>query len=270
MIQDLNRRFKIIPVLDLKDGIVVRGIRGERAKYQAVISQLTASSEFSDVLGALHKGFGFTEYYIADLDALSSDGEKNQLRLIAQSIKTKGAPLSFMLDAGIREVADVAKVLETGVEKVIIGTETMPSLETLREIIRTFGSNCLVVSIDTNGSKVLSLSPQIAKWTPPEAIREIHKTGIREFILLQLARVGTGDGLDKALIQECLTVLAQNNSSSGALIVGGGISGYEDLRWLADNGLEGALVASVLHDGRLDPETVQALQDGRQYNRQQY
>ncbi len=263
MIHNLKKSFRIIPVLDLKDGLVVRGIRGERAKYQPVKSNLTSSAEFLKVMEAINLDFGLTEFYMADLDALISGGEKNQLSLINRKIITSIFPFSLMLDAGVHDVKSVAKVLQAGVNKVVVGTETLPSLEVLREIIDTFGSQCLVASIDTKDSKVISPSSQISKWSPPEAINQIYKVGIKDFILLQLTRVGTGEGLDKTLIQDCLSALSENGSPLGTLMVGGGISSYEDLRWLADNGVGGALVASALHDGRLDRKKFQAFHDGK-------
>ncbi|NLI93803.1 MAG: hypothetical protein GX434_16900 [Peptococcaceae bacterium] len=265
----MKRQFKIIPVLDLKDGLVVRGIRGDRAKYQPVQSKLTPSAEFSDVLEAFHTGFGFEEFYIADLDALTSGGERNQLSLLANRIKTNKPPVSFMVDAGIRDAAGIAGVVKAGVKKIVVGTETLLSLEALKEMVAVYDSRSLVVSIDIRGTEVISSSPEIARMTPAGAVREIRKTGIQDFILLQLGKVGTGEGLDKPLIQECLSVLAEMDRSDVTLLVGGGISGSEDLKWLADLGLDGALIASVLHDGKLGPDTVRALQDYTIYKSKQ-
>ncbi|WP_347489845.1 HisA/HisF-related TIM barrel protein [Desulfoscipio sp. XC116] len=256
----MKRQFKVIPVLDLKDGLVVRGIRGERDKYLPVQSALTTSAEYTDVLEAFYQGFGFTEFYIADLDALISGGRRNHLGLIGQRKKIKIPGLSFMADAGVHDAASVMGVCQTGVEKVIVGTETLPSFKDLREIIQAVGeSRRLVVSIDTKDRKVIGCSAEIAGLSPFDVIREIRKTGIRDFILLQLARVGTKEGLDKPFIQDCLRVLTDIDLDCTSLLVGGGISGYEDLRWLADNGLDGALVASALHDRRLTPGAVRKL-----------
>lgn len=252
---------RIIPVLDLKEGLVVRGIRGERAKYRPIESKIAVSAEFEDVLEVFYQGFGFTEFYVADLDALLSAGEKNHFALLFRAGKNKKQlRFSFMLDAGVRDAASAGLVLRAGAEKVIIGTETLLSLEGLKEIVKTLGPWRLVVSIDAKGGKILSPAPEIACLTPPEAIAEIRKAGIREFILLQLDRVGTGEGLDKPLIRECLQVLGGSAPHAGTLIVGGGVSGQEDLQWLAASGAAGALVASVLHDGLLDSETVRRLQ----------
>ncbi len=150
-------------------------------------------------------------------------------------------------------------MLRAGAEKVIIGTETLLSLEGLKEIVKTLGPRRLVVSIDAKGGKILSPAPEIACLTPPEAIAEIRKAGIREFILLHWTG-WEGGRTGQAVNRECLQVLGGSAPHAGTLIVGGGVSGQEDLQWLAASGAAGALVASVLHDGLLDSETVRRLQ----------
>jgi phosphoribosylformimino-5-aminoimidazole carboxamide ribotide isomerase len=262
-----ERGFRIIPVLDLKDGLIVRGIRGERSTYRAVQSRLTPSPEFSAVLKAFYEGFDFTEFYIADLDAIISGGEKNHLQLITGgrklTVREKSGNLafSFLVDAGIREAADVAGVLKAGIQKVIVGTETLRSVEALREMVVRYGAERLVASIDTQEAKVIGASPELNGGSPVEVIGKIGATGVQNFILLQLGKVGTGEGLDKPLIQACLAALTEKNGRQRRLLVGGGIAGREDLKWLKANGAAGALVASVLHDGRLKPDAVRALQD---------
>lgn len=257
MNNNLNRRFKIIPALDLMNGVVVQGLRGERSQYQPIKSVLTSSTEFWDVLDALKKHFGFTEFYIADLDAITSLGQKNQLNLLAPPAKKEG--YTFWVDVGICDLASAAKVFRENVHKAIVGTETLLSLEVLQEMILAFGSERIMVSIDTKDGKVISRSTAIAGLTPSEAIKEIRKMGIQEFILLELARVGTGSGLDKHLIQESLAVLTEECPFDGTLFLGGGVSGYEDLKWLAEQGVGGVLIASVLHNGIFDSKMIKRL-----------
>jgi phosphoribosylformimino-5-aminoimidazole carboxamide ribotide isomerase len=70
--------------------------------------------------------------------------------------------------------------------------------------------------------------------------------GVGAVIVLDLARVGTGAGLDFALIAR-----VRESTPGQMLLAGGGVRGYEDLARLADAGCDGALVATALHDGRL-------------------
>ena len=253
----MNKSFKIIPVLDLKEGIVVLGMKGERDKYKPLESILTSSVQVMEVIKAFYQKVYLTEYYLADLDAIGSSGERNQLSLIAEREKNGLEHISFMVDAGIKDKNDATIIFKTGVDRVVIGTETLSSLATLGEIIQAHGSQKLVVSIDIKHKQVLSPSPDIASLTPPEAIKKLSSTGIRNFIIIELDRVGTGLGLNKELIRDCVAACEENFVDT--LIIGGGISGFTDLKWLKDHGVTGALVASALHKGSLDLEMIRSL-----------
>lgn len=260
----MNKKpFRIIPALDLKDGVVVHGIRGEREKYQPIESVLSISSEFSAVVDGFVNQLGLKEFYIADLDAIMTSMKKDHLNFVEQknadSVKTL-EPISFMMDAGVYDVEGVGKVLEAGVDYVIIGTETLPSLVMLEEIINRYGTERIMVSLDIKENKILSSAMEITLLTPPQALRRLMELGIQQFILLELSKVGTGAGLNKALIRECLTILGeQTDKPVGSLILGGGVSGYEDLSWLVQMGVSGVIVATALHDGRLTREKLSQL-----------
>lgn len=255
----MKRKFQIITVLDLKDGVVVHGVNGERDKYRPIKSVLTASAEVPDVIDAFVKKLGLREFYLADLDAIISRGQKNQLSLICHEKRPGAAPLSFMVDAGVTDLNSVERIIKAGADQVVIGTETVPSLKVVRNIVETFGAERLIVSIDTKDLKILSPSPEISQMTPAQGIVEIARTGINQFIILELRRVGTGLGINRPLIVECLAAL-KGTDPSGTLIIGGGVSGYADLKWLAENGVEGALVASALHSGLVDGKMLRTLE----------
>lgn len=249
-----NKKFKIIPAIDLMDGAVVQGIRGERSRYRPIKSVLTSSVGFQDVLDAFNKHFGFTEFYIADLDAIISSGQKDQLKLIDSC--RKGKPYVFWVDAGIRDFASAEKVFKAEVHKAVVGTETLVSYEALKEIVSAFGFERVIVSIDTKDGRVLSPSSSIAGLKPPEAIKMLKKAGIRKFILLELDKVGTCSGPDIPLIRECLASLYEEGNRDETLILGGSIAGYEDIRRLSHEGVGGALVASVFHNGTLTQKSL--------------
>jgi uncharacterized protein related to proFAR isomerase len=79
--------------------------------------------------------------------------------------------------------------------------------------------------------------------------------GAGAVIVIDLARVGTGTGLDLALIDR-----VREATPGLTLVAGGGVRGPEDLARLADSGCDGALVATALHDGRLSAADVAAAQ----------
>jgi phosphoribosylformimino-5-aminoimidazole carboxamide ribotide isomerase len=194
-------------------------------------------------------------------------GGRNQLHLLPRKenrIVDGSLTFTLMVDAGIRDQGDVAKVIKSGADQIIIGTETLISLEILQELTKQIDTCRLMVSIDVEGNQVRSPNQEIASLSPDQAIKVMAKKGIRTFILLQISRVGTETGLDKELILKCL-VACQEASLPGhlpvALILGGGVSGYTDLEWLVDHGVAGVLVASVLHKGLLGKEMIRKLKE---------
>ena len=82
----------------------------------------------------------------------------------------------------------------------------------------------------------------------------LHRPGLREAIVLDLARVGSGAGLDVGLIAELHVAFPDL-----ALLAGGGVRDVGDLRALRDAGAAGALVATALHSGVIGPRELAEL-----------
>ena len=88
---------KVIPVLDLLDGCVVRGVAGRRSEYRPIVSQRTGSSEPLVVARAIRDAFGLCEFYIADLDGIL----RHQPKLaVYRQLMDDGFQL--LVDAGVR------------------------------------------------------------------------------------------------------------------------------------------------------------------------
>lgn len=271
--------FRIIPVIDMKDGLVVHAIRGQRERYRPVQSVLTQSPRLSEVVRAAALKLGLRQFYLADLDAieavhasrLARDG--NQLPAAAQkaSLNLKQleevicqwpGSLSFMVDAGANNLASALVVLATGARQVIMGTETLSRLEELETALESLGSDRVAISLDSRQGKIVSLAPELAGLTPPQALEKLLGLAARHFILLELERVGSQSGPSRDLIVDCLRCLETHSLTgpdSASLLVGGGISGYDDLRWLKAAGISGALVATALHNGALTREQIEVL-----------
>src|SRR5205085_4551536 len=69
-----RKAMRVVPVLDLKGGHVVRGVGGRREEYRPVVSRLTDSSVPVDVATAFRDHLGLSEVYVADLDAIAGAG----------------------------------------------------------------------------------------------------------------------------------------------------------------------------------------------------
>jgi phosphoribosylformimino-5-aminoimidazole carboxamide ribotide isomerase len=231
---------KIIPVIDVLRGRVVHAVRGRRKEYQPLKSNLCASTDPMDVAAAL-KALGFGELYVADLDAITG-GQANFS--IFKNIADKTG-LELMVDAGIDTLKKAERVLENHVSKVIIGTETLPSTSLVAEAVRLFGSKKVMVSLDLLGYQVISGFELGALKDPVALLREFQVAGVSQIIVLDLARVGSGEGVNVPFLREVLRNIKID------VYVGGGVRDIKDLMELKDVGVFGVLVATALHSGKI-------------------
>jgi phosphoribosylformimino-5-aminoimidazole carboxamide ribotide isomerase len=231
---------KIIPVIDVLNGIAVHGIKGERKQYHPLKSLLCPSAEPVE-LAFVFDSLGFTDLYLADLDAIL--GKSANFNIYNQIISKTS--LDLMVDAGISDIATAEKMLETGVSKIVIGTETLDRLDFVSQAVKTFGKNRIVVSIDQKGGKILSLSDSIISMNVLSVAQKLVDLGVSQIILLDLDRVGTEYGVNRELLRNILEVTRVD------LLVGGGITSLQELEELKTLDIYGALVATVLHKGKL-------------------
>jgi phosphoribosylformimino-5-aminoimidazole carboxamide ribotide isomerase len=234
---------KIVPVIDVLEGRVVHAVRGRRKEYQPLKSNLCASTNPVDVAAAL-KALGFGELYVADLDAITR-GQANFS--IFKNIADKTG-FELMVDAGIDTLKKAESVLESHVSKVIIGTETLPSISLVAEAIRLFGNDRVVVSLDLMGERVISGFRLGALKDPVAFLREFQEAGVSQIIVLDLARVGSGEGVNVPFLREVLRNMKVN------VYVGGGVRDIKDLVELKGVGVFGVLIATALHSGKISPE----------------
>jgi len=234
---------KIIPVIDVLGGRVVHAVRGRRKEYQPLKSNLCASTDPVDVAAAL-KALGFGELYMADLDAITR-GQANFS--IFRNIADKTG-LELMVDAGIDDLKKAESVLESHVVKVIIGTETLPSASLVAEAVRLFGSEKIMVSLDLMGDHVISGFELGALKDPMALLREFQEAGVSQIIVLDLCRVGSGEGVNVPFLREVLRNIKVD------VYVGGGVRDIKDLMELKDVGVCGVLVATALHSGKISLE----------------
>ena len=238
---------QLIPVIDLQAGLVVHAVRGERDQYRPLQSVLCDSAEPMAVARAFRQKLALTEIYIADLDAIQGRGDNKVI--ISALIQQEGA--GILLDAGAADSETVQSLLDLGVKKVIIGAETLPNLGQLFALHASTPADRLIFSLDMRAGQVLSGCSELSELKPIDALEILKLAGWYEVILLDLARVGTGMGIDHSLISEARRLYPEMS-----LIAGGGISQANELKELQTLGVSGALVASALHSGIITKDQV--------------
>jgi len=231
---------KIIPVIDILEGRVVHAVRGRRKEYQPLKSNLCASTDPVDVAAAL-KALGFSKLYVADLDAILRG--KANFAVFKNIADEMG--LELMVDAGINTLEKAENVLKNHVSKIIIGTETLPSVSLVTEAVKLFGSEKVVVSLDLMGDRVLSGFELGALKEPLALLRKFQGAGVSQVIVLDLARVGSGEGVNMQFLKEVVSAIKTE------VFVGGGLRDVTDLVELKNIGVSGVLLATALHSGKI-------------------
>src|SRR5262245_38013639 len=119
----------VIPVIDLKGGLVVRGIAGRREEYRPIVSQLASEPAPWAIAQAFVEHFGFRNVYVADLDAIT--GREPDFDAYDE-ISRSG--LSPWIDAGVGTIQQARALLKTS-GSIIVGLESLASPEELAEIV---------------------------------------------------------------------------------------------------------------------------------------
>jgi len=236
---------RIIPVIDILNGVTVHAVKGKRTKYKPLKSVLCNSTDAIAVASAF-RSLGFGDLYVADLDAITGKGEN--LATMRQVVEDMG--LKLMVDAGVCGQEQAKELLQCGVTRVIVGTETLPSLSHLSLLLQSLGTDKVVVSLDLKDGKVLSKSLAIASMGVVELARRLEEMGVLEVIVLDLARVGSGEGVDAALLEKLVHELKIK------VDVGGGVRGIDDLLTLKRLGVQAVLLATALHQGKITIEDL--------------
>jgi HisA/HisF family protein len=231
---------RIVPVLDLKGGVVVHARRGQRDAYAPLHSPLVDGCEPVAVTRALCAVCRTSTVYVADLDALA--GEPADLATLA----ALAAISDPWVDAGATTPARAAELAEAGVARNVVGTESLTADAPGEDEQPTTPRR--VLSIDLREGKLISPRPELAGREPVAAAPLASALGVRELLVIDLARVGSGSGPPLHAVEQLAETLPQV-----AIYAGGGVRHDEDLRALESAGATGALVATALHEGRITP-----------------
>lgn len=237
------------------DGRVVHGRGGQRQQYRPVESILTPSAEPLTVAAALVRETTCPALYVADLDSIQ---RVQGHRLDAVEYLSEGLTVSLWVDAGVADEVAAVRLLEAGASRVIVGTETLQTIPDLRRIVAALPPDGVLVSLDVSGGSVMSACPELSGRDPLDALSLLAEAGATGVILLTLDRVGMGEGPALELLQT-----ARDAFPRLSLIAGGGVRDATDLAALADRGLDGVLIATALHRGRITGAQIRRLSFGR-------
>lgn len=221
----------LVPVIDLMHGQVVRAVRGERQSYRPIVSRLAAGSDPLTLARALLTSCGARHLYVADLDALLGGAAQAE---VLRALLADQPGLELWLDAGFAGPAQAQQL------RAALGADAA-------RVVPVFGSESLRSVAGLPADTLLSLDRRGTERLDPAGCWDAPQHWPRRVIVMTLERVGADSGPD-------LDTLAavQQRAPDRWLIGAGGIRDADDLRRAAAAGAGAWLVASALHDGRID------------------
>jgi phosphoribosylformimino-5-aminoimidazole carboxamide ribotide isomerase len=240
---------ELVPVIDLMNGQVIRGVAGQRQNYRRNDSRLTQSADPKETALALAQAFQPGWIYVADLDAIQGGPvQTGALRLLLQT----GVKLA--VDAGVSNATAALKLVELGIGKVIVGLETLPNLEVLGEILEACGPEKVCFSLDLRDGN--PLGPAGAGQYGLQLVADAMHMKLSHLIVLELSNIGLGRGVSTGALCHSIKVRWPE------LVVwtGGGVRSLPDLHRLQLLRVDGVMVASALHDGGITPADWQAFE----------
>ncbi|EAF4484107.1 1-(5-phosphoribosyl)-5-[(5-phosphoribosylamino)methylideneamino]imidazole-4-carboxamide isomerase [Listeria monocytogenes] len=231
---------QIFPAIDLKNGQCVRLFQGDFSKKTVVNEDPIAQAKAFATDGA-------TYLHIVDLDG-ALEGRPINLEII-QKMK-KAAKIPVQVGGGIRSMAQVDYYLESGIDRVIIGSAALTDPDFLRAAVQKYGAK-IAAGIDAKNGFVATRGwLDVSQVSYLDLAKQIEKVGVETIIYTDISRDGTltGPNLEQmANLKEHVKV---------NLIASGGVSSRADLEALAKLGLYGAIAGKALYNRQISMSDI--------------
>ena len=228
---------EVIPAIDLSDGKCVRLYKGEKG---------TETVYFDDPLEALDFWIekGAKRLHFVDLDG-AWGSNKNKELLNKMILKASGL-VKIQIGGGIRSIDDAIKLIENGVDRVIIGTLAVKNPEKIEQLAKKIGSEHIIVALDYKDEKIATHG-----WTeqtnkdPFLFGKEIEKLGAGFVLFSSVEADGAFTGPDFKNIEKMV------NSVNIPVYAAGGVRNEEDIIQLKRIGAHGVIVGKAFYEFKL-------------------
>jgi phosphoribosylformimino-5-aminoimidazole carboxamide ribotide isomerase len=237
---------EVIPAVDIKGGKCVRLYQGDYLKE-------TVFSEDPVDVAMNWRAQGASRLHVIDLDGAAS-GKLRNIAVVEAIVKRVNLPVQ--LGGGIRDEATVAKLLDIGVDRVILGTIAVENPELVKSLCQKY-DEAIVVGIDARDGYVATHG--WVKGTETKALElglQMADLGVRRIIYTDIRRDGT-------LTEPGFEAIAEMVKGVNLpIIAAGGISKLSHLRKLNELRVEGAIVGKALYTGDINlKEALVAVKD---------
>lgn len=234
----------IEPAIDLKDGKVVRLLKGDFDTVHQVAEDPVETARAFAAAGAKY-------IHMVDLDGAKSGQRVNSA--IVHSV-TEQTGMQIELGGGIRSMADLEAVFDMGVWRAVIGSAAVTDPDFVRQAVEKYGDR-IAVGVDTQDGRV-----KTAGWIEDSGLdyiafsQSMEQLGVKTLIFTDIETDGALSGPSYARLE------ALQKAVGCQIVASGGVSNNRDVERLAAMGLYGAIIGKAYYAGTID--LAQAVKTG--------
>ena len=226
----------IMPAVDIKNGKCVQLVQGEPGSEMVKIDNPEKVARHWEELGAKN-------IHVIDLSG-TIDGETS-FDVIKKILDEVTVPIQ--LGGGIRDMDYAHQLLDLDIERLIIGTMGIQNPETITQLSDEYGSERIMISLDSKDNKVV-----IKGWqekvdkSPVELSQEFKDHGAGSILFTNVDVEGLLGGFYTEPVEKL------KKSVDLPIVYSGGITTIDDLKLLNESGVEGVVIGSALYTDKID------------------
>ena len=231
--------FEVVPAVDMQDGQVVQLVGGERGTEKAYGEPTEAAKRWV--------GAGAETIHLVDLDG-AFEGERANADAVEAIVDA--VDVDVQLGGGIRTAEDAIGLLDSGVDRVILGTAAVETPEIVGEISEEYPES-VMVSLDAKGGEVV-----VSGWTegtgldPAEAATRYEAEGAGAILFTDVDVEGQLEGIRRDPVERIVEAV------DIPVVASGGVSTLSDVRTLREVGASAVVVGTALYEGRFTLEAA--------------
>ena len=226
----------LFPAIDLYEGKAVRLFKGDYA-------QMTVYSTRPWEIALDFKASGATHIHIVDLEG-AKNGTTSNLEIVKRIKRESG--LFCEIGGGVRSMKTVKTYLDSGIDRVILGTAAVTDEDFLKACVASYGEK-IAVGVDLKDGFVA-----VKGWTEKSAFdadsfcKKMQDIGVKTLIVTDISKDGAMQGTNLALYRELSEKFSLQIEASG------GVSSLKDVKRLREMNLYGAIIGKAYYTGAID------------------
>ncbi len=227
---------EVIPAIDIRGGQCVRLEQGDYDRE-------TVFGDDPVKMAVRWAALGARRIHVVDLDG-ARDGSQANAEVVRRIVQTVDS--AIQCGGGIRDIPTLQHTIESGVTRVVIGTAAVKNPQMLRDAVALAGDR-LIVSVDARDGLV-----SLEGWTEStdisalSLIDRLQGMGVQRIVYTDILRDGVKGGPNFTMYERL------SAESAVKVLAAGGVSDVEDVRRLAEAGVDGAIIGRALYKGEID------------------